>query len=131
MIRLLLALTLLSSVMVCTATAGVCGWEEEAPGSAVATISYSVQGSTVVSLAGLLKDMRGRTTVYVSMTVGTTARCSDFETDRQSMLGTGQWTSIAAGLQPNSEYYFRARAEYSGNPTEIRYGKVGNFKTPP
>jgi hypothetical protein len=130
--RLLLVFTALLSLIVCTTVACDCDEGEELPASsAIVTSSYSVKSSNLAYLQGEVRDMRGRTSVYVSMMVGTTVDCSDFETDQQPMHLKGYWTSIAAGLQPNTKYYFRAKGEYSGNPPEILYGEVGNFETGP
>ncbi len=83
-----------------------------------------------VTLNGNLDSLGTATTVNLSFEYGTTNSYGSL-TDTQSVTGIGAFTARITGLSPNTNYYFRARADGGAEGADVGVDMTFTTKTPP
>jgi hypothetical protein len=93
----------------------------------VVTIDATGIATDVATLNGDLSDLGTGSSVDVSFQWWTDSSSYLTETAKQALTGTGAFSFVLTGLQPDTTYHFRAKA--IGDGTD--YGSAQSFKTPP
>ncbi len=83
--------------------------------------------SSSAELVGIVSDLGSAATVDVSFYWGHTAESMDNETHTDTVSSTGSFSIGIAGLNPETTYYYRLKAQGDG----VSYGEIESFITGP
>ena len=93
----------------------------------VVTVDATDIAEDVATLNGDLTSLGTGPSVDVSFQWWTDSSSYLKETAKQALTGTGAFSFVFTGLQPDTTYHFRAKAVGDGTD----YGSAQSFKTPP